>query len=121
MEVEKAVYKDFINDMKKENREGLVLCGTGGDLDECVNGVTEYLHNNVSVTSKNPDDVWDRVIVFETTSANPKRDDMLMLFKKSGEGINLGKLAIVRIRMNDEITRTSWLSDYVVNFKRDHK
>lgn len=118
MEIEHGTYND---DIKKLAGEGLVLCGTGGDLQEWVKGVTSYLHDMGAVTSNDPDKIWDRVVVFDTTSAKPKRTDMLMLFPENSDNIIIGKLAIVRIRMNDEITRTSWLSDYKDNFKKDHK
>lgn len=117
MEIEHGTYK---NDIKELDGEGLVLCGTGGELQDWVKGVTSYLYKLGALTTENPDDIWKRVMVFDTTSAKPKRTDMLMLFNES-ENIIIGRLAIVRLQMNDEITRTSWLSDYKENFKRDHK
>lgn len=118
MKIKKVSYNDYVS--KIPSREGLVLCGTGGDLKEWVNGVTKYLYDEKAIIVSNPDEVWDKVVVFDTTSSKPKRTDMLMLFTKEGKNIDIGRLAIVRIKMNDEITRTSWLSDYKVNFLKDH-
>jgi hypothetical protein len=119
IEIELLSYNDIIKTVS--NREGLVLCGTGGDLQDWVTGVTEYLYDKKAILSKNPGDIWDRVVVFDTTSAKLKRTDMLFLFQESGKNIDIGKLAIVRLNMNDEITRTSWLSDYINNFASDHR
>lgn len=119
MEIEKESYKDIIKTISK--REGLVLCGTGGELQEWVDGVTKYLYDERAIKSNNPDEIWDRVIVFDTTSAKPLRTDMLMLFPENSKMIDIGRMAIVRLQMNNEITRTSWLSDYIVNFKKDYR
>jgi len=118
MKIEKVSY---LNDIYKLNSEGLVLCGTGGDLQEWVTGVTDYLYEEKAISSKVPEEVWAKVMVFDTVLVKPKRTDMLMLFLENSENVNIGRLAIVRLKMNNEITRTSWLSDYVVNFDKDFR
>lgn len=98
------------SDLEKQNIEGIVLLGCGGNLDEWVNGVTEVLCEEGISTSKKPSDVWNQVFLLTTT--NGRRDLVL-----SGlQNVDIGKLAIWRIGFGD----CSWVSDYLVNYRNQH-
>lgn len=117
--IERKSYKDTYK--RYRTREGLVVCGTGGDLQEWVTGITKYLYDNKVVSVNDHEKIWAWIVVFDTTSANPNRTDMLFVFPENTNCIDMEKFAIVRLRMNEEITRASWWSDYIVNFKNDHR
>lgn len=90
------------------NREGLVLLGAGGDLQEWIDGVTGLLKEQGIATD-----------AFEVTEAHAVttsggRVDLLLLFDPAT--VDLGRLALWRLRFGD----CSWLSDYVHNYANDH-
>lgn len=90
------------------NQEGLVLLGTGGDLQEWIDGVSELL-KEAGIASPE----------FEVTEAHKvttsgSRDDLLLLFDWAA--VDMGKLAIWRLSFGD----CSWLSDYVRNYSNEH-
>ncbi len=89
--------------MSREGREGLVLLGCGGDLNEWVEGVTKILVDEGIALTDTP---FEEAISLTSTGG---RTDLILMF---GENVDVGKMAIWRLRFGDN----SWLSDYVVNY-----
>lgn len=90
------------------NDDGLVLLGTGGELQEWVDGVTGLLKDKGIATPE-----------FEITKAHKLttsegRTDLLLCFDWAT--VHVSKLAMWRLRFGD----CSWLSDYIVNYRSDH-
>jgi hypothetical protein len=105
----------------KEGLVGLVVLGCGGDLKDWIEGVSKYLYDEKASTTPDPDKIWDAIYRIETTKSKPKgRIDLIFVFKNKGSPLDIGRLAIVRIKMHDDITHASWWSDYIVNFKKEH-
>jgi len=73
--------------------------------------VVEKLKENIATGNKN--EIWENNFYKLTTTGG--RTDLLMMFKNSST-INIGKMAIWRIKFGD----ASWLSDYIVNYKKHH-
>jgi hypothetical protein len=92
--------------------EGLVLLGTGGDIQEWITGVTKLLKEEKIAGSDDPEEVWAGAYVLTTTGG---RTDLLLLFKEQS-GLNMGKMAMWRLRFGD----ASWWSDYTVNYAPQH-
>lgn len=99
-----------ISDLGEE--EGIVLLGAGGDTKEWIDGVTASLHDEGISTSANPDDLWKSAQLLTTTGG---RTDLVLTFK-SGAPINIGKMAMWRLRFGD----CSWISDYRRNYASQH-
>lgn len=95
-------------EMYRQGNEGLVLLGTGGDLNEWITGVTDQLKQEGIAK---PSFQITHAYQVNTTGG---RTDLLLLFNWSE--VDTGKLAIWRIRFGD----CSWLSDYVVNYADQH-
>lgn len=99
----------FMNLMEiGRDKDGLVLLGAGGDLQEWIDGVKSLLKEGGVASPE-----------FEVTEAHKVtttsgRTDLLLLFDWST--VNVGKLAIWRIGFGD----CSWLSDYVNNYADQH-
>jgi len=96
------------------NKEGIVLLGAGGDLREWINGVTDML-NKEGMVQGSPNDLWAGAYALTTQGG---RTDLVLPFKP-GSKINIGKLAMWRLRFGD----CSWISDYVENYNpnRDNR
>ncbi len=108
MGIKKMEFAEFNQKVYEEQVEGLVLLGTGGDLKEWVDGVTGILHEE-GIAKGN---IFEQPILLTTTEG---RQDMALIFIK-GADIDLGKLAMWRIRFGD----CSWISDYRVNYAEQH-
>jgi hypothetical protein len=93
------------------SKEGIVLTGTGGDIDEWINGVTTTL-NEEGIAKGTVKDLWSEIYVMKTSGG---RSDTALVFKE-GNNIDLGKLAMWRLRFGD----CSWISDYLVNYAKQH-
>ena len=93
-----------------EREEALVCLGCGGDLQEWVDGVRGALQND-DVMHLGVD--WPRVATLTTPGG---RIDLVLFLPKPSD-IDVGKLAMWRLRFGD----CSWLSDYVVNYKSHHE
>lgn len=102
---------------KFKDNEGLVVLGTGGDIMQWVNDITEMLSDANISKSKDPSEVWEDMYVLETKDGHT---DLFFVFKSDGS-LDIGKMAIWRIRMCQEFTRMSWWSDYVDNFAKDYR
>ncbi len=88
-------------------KEGIVLFGAGGDLNEWIYGVTQELNEN-GIAEGTPEEIWDGFYKLTTTGG---RTDLVMPFKENAK-IDLGKMAIWRLRFGD----CSWISDYRYNY-----
>jgi len=119
MEAESMTYCEARK--RLEGKEGLVVLGCGGDLKDWIEGISKYLHEEKASKTPDPDKIWDAVYRIETTKSKPNhRIDLIFVFKDHFDPIDMGRMAIVRIMMCDDITRASGWSDYIVNFKKDH-
>jgi hypothetical protein len=93
------------------NIEGIVLLGTGGDIDEWIKGVTEGL-NEENIAQGTPMDLWNGFYLLSTTGG---RKDLVLPFKE-GAKIDMSKLSTWRLQFGD----CSWISDYKVNYRKQH-
>lgn len=99
----KRITTDELRGMK--GREGLILQGCGGNLDEWVAGINELLAQEGILQNGS---VFKDVSVFE-------RDGLTnLLFHMEGVELNAGKLAMWRLATRDNFGGM-WLSDYVPN------
>lgn len=88
-----------------QRKEGLVIQGCGGDLDEWVEGINDML--------------TEEGILLDGTRMNDcKRftqgEQVCLLFPFEGAKLDMGKLAIWRLKTHGTFGGT-WLSDYVPN------
>ena len=88
-----------------KDKEGLVLQGCGGDLQEWENGINDILTDqNILMNGTR----FKNVMSF-------KKDGLTnLLFPFEDVGINIGKLAMWRLQTHGQFGGT-WLSDYVDN------
>ena len=109
-----TISKMTFEDAYKDNpNDGIVLLGCGGDINEWIIGVSNNLkEEGISKTDK-PDELWNDVRILTTSGG---RTDV-MLTPKKGAPIDIGKMAMWRIRFGD----CSWISDYKDNYKEQHK
>ena len=108
-DIKKLSFSDLQNDYKE--KEGLVILGAGGDLNEWIHGITNELHEQKIIDSKNPSSHFN----FRVLKTSGGRTDLLFEFKEDSK-IQIGKMAIWRLQFGDN----SWLSDYLVNYKDQH-
>ena len=90
--------------------EGLVIQGCGGDLREWVDGINEILTNEGILLNGYR---LENVSVFQNNGLT----NLLFAFDeayKNKEKINMGRLALWRIRSHKDFGGT-WLSDYMEN------
>lgn len=89
-----------------DDREGLILQGCGGDLQEWVDGINELLTK---------EEILRNGSRFENVSAFKHGNLTNVLFPfEEGMDMDIGKLAIWRFQTHDQFGST-WLSDYVPN------
>lgn len=89
-----------------DDREGLILQGCGGDLQEWVDGINGLLTDEGILRSGSR---------FENVSAFKHGNLTNLLFPfEEGMDMDIGKLAIWRIQTHEQFGGT-WLSDYVPN------
>lgn len=94
-----------LREMRGTRKEGLVLQGCGGDLQEWQDGVNGMLADDGILLEGTR---FERIYVFQHES----RQNLLFLFDDAVK-LDVGKLAIWRLRnLNLE---GMWLSDYVDN------
>lgn len=88
-----------------EGREGLILQGCGGSLDEWVDGINQLLTEESILLNGSK---FEDVFVFQ-------RDGLTcLLFPFEGVELDAGKLAMWRLKTHGQFGGT-WLSDYVNN------
>ena len=92
---------------KMEGREGLILQGCGGELQEWVDGINDLL-TEASVLLNSS--------VFEAEAVSSFQHDGVtcLLFPFEGVELDMGKLAMWRLQTHGQFGGT-WLSDYVPN------
>jgi hypothetical protein len=91
---------------KMSDKEGLILQGCGGDLQEWIDGVNEMLTKDSILLNGTK---FDTVYCFE----NGNHTNLLYPFENVE--VNIGKLAMWRLSSYQEFCGT-WLSDYVPNY-----
>lgn len=110
MEIKKSNFREVTRTTQGE--EGIVLLGTGGDLQEWLKGVSESLKTEAIVNTKSPSKLWKEAYVIQTSGG---RNDLVLTFNTK-TNFNLGAMAMWRIRFGS----CSWLSDYKVNYADQH-
>lgn len=93
--------------MAQSGKEGLVMLGAGGALQDWINGVTGLLVEEGIA----PEGYEFNDATYVNTTGG--RTDLLLTFNP---GLDIGRLAIWRLAFGD----CSWLSDYVVNYRTQH-
>jgi hypothetical protein len=94
------------------NQEGIVLLGTGGDLQEWTKGVCDILLKEEITKTNNPNELFSEFYKLTTTGG---RTDLAMIFN-SFDNFEMGKMAIWKLAFGD----CSWISDYIVNYAEQH-
>jgi len=90
---------------RMSDKEGLILQGCGGDLDEWVSGINEVFSKKKILLGG---DIFKKVSVFEHDGHTN------LLFKMDNVRLDIGKLAVWRLQTHSQFGGT-WLSDYVPN------
>lgn len=110
MKISNVSYIDFLKKTLKE--EGIVLLGTGGDLNNWLTGVSKILCEEGIAPSSIPEDLFESAYLLETTGG---RHDLALSFKSDSK-LDPGKMAMWRLRFGN----CSWISDYKVNYANHH-
>lgn len=106
MRVEKIGFSAFLD--KTKGKEGIVCLGAGGDLQKWIKGIPEmWVEEKISKT-KSPEKCFSNTYKLVSTGG---RTDLAMIFKKDSN-LNIGKMAMWRLRFGD----CSWISDYKTNY-----
>ena len=101
-----AIRRIQAGDLRKmSDREGLILQGCGGDPQEWLDGINEML---ADVGILRNGSRFERASLFEHDGHTN------MLFDFEGVDLDVGKLAMWRLRTHEAVGGT-WLSDYVPN------
>ena len=87
------------------DREGLILQGCGGDLQEWLDGINEMFTENGILKDGTK---FENISVFEHEGLT------CLLFPFDGAKLDVGKLALWRLQTHATFGGT-WLSDYVTN------
>ena len=99
----KTIKADALKDMK--GKEGLILQGCGGKLEEWLDGINEMLTEDGILLDGSK---FENALTFEHDSCTN------LLFPFEGVKLDVGKLAIWRLKTHEQFGGT-WLSDYVPN------
>lgn len=102
---------DEFKEKVRGQKEGIVLLGCGGDLNEWTNGVTNVLYEEGISRLNKLDEVFPEIYILKTTGG---RTDIAMIF--NSDYLSMGKMAMWRLRFGD----CSWISDYIVNYADHH-
>lgn len=102
----KLTSSDALRGMK--GKEGLVLQGCGGDLDEWVDGINELLTESNILLGNTKFNAFDCCAFRHEELTN-----ILFPFTENVK-LDIGKLAMWRIQTHEQFGGT-WLSDYVEN------
>ena len=109
----KIKFSKFKEIMDRGSFEGIVLMGAGGSMDEWIKGITDLLSKEEIVSTGDPKDSWMGAYELTTTGG---RTDLALVFSNKKKQINLGKMAMWRLKFGD----TSWISDYLDNYADQH-
>ena len=94
------------NDLRQmSSREGMIIQGCGGDIQEWVDGINNLLTEAGVLINGSK---FENVSVFEQDGVTN------LLFDFEGADLNIGKFAIWRLQTYSQFGGT-WLSDYVPN------
>ena len=99
----KSITTDDLRDM--EGKEGLILQGCGGKLEEWLDGINDMLTE---------DGILLEGTRFETALTFEHGGCTNLLFPLEGVKLDVGKLAMWRLKTHGQFAGT-WLSDYVPN------
>lgn len=99
----KTIAADDLRDM--EGKEGIILQGCGGKLEEWLDGINDMLTE---------DGILLEGTRFETALTFEHDGCTNLLFPFEGVKLEMGKLAMWRLKTHDAFGGT-WLSDYVPN------
>ena len=94
------------------NKEGIVIMGAGGDPSEWIDGIFNMWKEEGIAGGNSAADAFDGQLVLTTTGG---RTDLVLPFK-DGADLNIGKMAMWRLRFGD----CSWISDYKDNYAEQH-
>lgn len=97
-----------LQELSQDGTDGLVLLGTGGSLNEWVEGVTNSL--KIAEVAK----PYFKIDMAYKVTTIGGRIDLLLTF--DWKKVDVGRLAMWRLSFGD----CSWLSDYVVNYQDQH-
>lgn len=100
----KAITTDELR--KKKGEEGLILQGCGGDPQEWLDAINELLTKEEILLGGSR---------FENCESFTHDGSINLFFPFEGVKLNMGKLAMWRLRTHDKLNGT-WLSDYVPNY-----
>ena len=101
---EAEIIKIAAEDLRKmNNKEGLILQGCGGDLQEWADGINSTLADAGILRSP-----FDKLYVFEHEGLTN------IMFPFEDVELDIGKLAMWRLQTHEQFGGT-WLSDYVPN------
>lgn len=103
-----SIMLDELPILAVKRKEGLIIQGCGGNLNEWVEGINELF---VSEQLIDPETPFQKVFVFQ----DENQKTCLLFPFEDGIKLNIGKLAIWRIRSRD-IFGGMWLSDYAGNY-----
>lgn len=113
MEVTPISFQEFKKIYDNTRRDGLVFLGAGGDLQDWIKGVPEYLlKEGIAISEKFEDSFQDAYVM--TSSGG--RIDLAFRFKQEYT-LNLSKLALWRVRFG----HCSWISDFFINYREHYK
>ena len=99
----KTIKADALKDMK--GKEGLILQGCGGKLEEWLDGINEMLTEDGILLDGSR---FENALTFEHDSCTN------LLFPFEGVKLDVRKLAMWRLKTHEQFGGT-WLSDYVTN------
>ena len=99
----KTIEADALKDMK--GKEGLILQGCGGKLEEWLDGINEMLTEDGILLEGSK---FENALTFEHDSCTN------LLFPFDGVKLDVAKLAMWRLKTHEQFGGT-WLSDYVPN------
>lgn len=95
-----------IDELRRMNgKEGLILQGCGGDLQEWLDGINDLLTTEGVLLNSSK---FDTIYSFQVD------DHTDLLFPFDNVGLNIGKLAMWRLQTHSTFFGT-WLSDFVPN------
>ena len=101
---EAQIIRIFAEDLRKmSDKEGLILQGCGGDLQEWADGINSALIDSNILRSP-----FDRLYVFENEGLTN------IMFPFEDVELDIGKLAMWRLQTHEQFSG-KWLSDYVPN------
>lgn len=110
---ENLSFEEFKRIIYSKSHTGIVLLGTGGELDEWIRGVAGMFNERGIIKSISPVDVF--LHVYELTTSGG-RTDLVLVFHKN-KHYNVEKLQKWRQVFGD----TSLIDDYIINYANQHE